>query len=159
MTVLKTRSRPTRELTMLDVAKIFARRSTCVRTQVGCVVTDEAMLQVLGIGYNGSARGLANGCVSDQPGECGCMHAELNALLKAPGIGPKKLFTTISPCLDCAKAILNTFVTDVYYVMGYRDSTGIRLLDLSGVRLWTPIADDPSRIQRVTWASAITNLL
>lgn len=144
--------RTTRELTMLDVARVFAKRSTCARKQVGCVVTDEAMLQVLGIGYNGSARGLANHCTSDQPGECGCMHAELNALLKAPGIGPKKLFTTMAPCMDCAKAILNTFVTDVYYEQAYRNTDGIRLLDISGVNLWTPEnLGDSRRLQRVTF--------
>lgn len=141
--------RPLRELTWLRVAEVFKYRSTCRRLQVGCVVTDEAMLQALGIGYNGSARGLQNGCESLEPGQCGCLHAELNALLKAPGIGHKRLFTTTAPCFNCAKAILNTFVTDVYYAGMYRSDMGLRLLDHAGVRLWT--LDARGGLQRVTY--------
>src|SRR5690348_15028133 len=94
----------------LQFAEILAHRSTCERKQVGVVITDSSMLQVLGLGYNGNAKGLSNVC--DRPneiGHCGCLHAEINALLKAPGAVPNKLmFTTTSPCAACAKAIINS---------------------------------------------------
>jgi dCMP deaminase len=154
-------SRPTRESVWLEVAGVFARRSTCSRLKVGCVVTDEAMLHTLGSGYNGSARGLPNHCETTDAGKCGCLHAELNALLKAPGIGPKRLFTTVSPCVDCAKAALNTHITDVYYETAYRDPAGLKLLDMMGVKLWTLNADAVTRFHRVTFthAGALTNLI
>lgn len=130
--------RPSRERTWLEVAEVFARRSTCSRLSVGAVVTDEEMLQALGVGYNGSARGLKNGCMSDVPGSCGCVHAELNALLKAPGIQKKMLFTTVAPCIECAKAALNTNVVDVFFLRHYRSTEGLALLYSQDVGLWTP---------------------
>lgn len=119
---------------MLRIAAILSHRSTCRRARVGAVVTDSEHLQILGIGYNGSARGLRNGCESDTPGACGCVHAELNALLKAPGAQPDKwLFTTHSPCISCARAIANSGITHVIYLGAYRDASGIALLEQVGI--------------------------
>lgn len=126
-------------ITMVEVylqfAEILSHRSTCERAGVGVVITDEAMLQVLGVGYNGNARSLPNLC--DDPnaiGNCGCIHAEINALLKAPGaIANKKMFTTTSPCLMCAKAIINSNVSSVYFREFYRDQDGLRLLARASV--------------------------
>ncbi len=127
----------------MQFAELLAARSTCTRAHVGAVVTDASMLQVLGIGYNGNARDLPNGC--DDPeaqGACGCIHAEINALLKAPGIVPGKiLFTTTAPCAACAKAIINSNVAHVYIRSFYRETRGLELLDLAGVRAWQ-LGDD-----------------
>jgi dCMP deaminase len=133
--------RPSKEETFLQFAELLARRSTCGRLSVGAVVTDEAMLQVLGIGYNGNARGLPNQCDDvTATGSCGCLHAEINALLKAPGALPNKtLFTSHSPCAGCAKAILNAGVARVVYRQLYRSPSGVQLLVSSGVEmLWIP---------------------
>ena len=127
--------RPSIEEVMLQFAELLAQRSTCARARVGAVVTDTSMLQVLGIGYNGNARGLANAC--DDPnavGSCGCLHAELNALLKAPGVVPGKvLFTTTSPCVACAKAIVNSHIERVFFRRRYRDTSGLAVLLSAGV--------------------------
>lgn len=113
--------RPPMHEVMLSFAELLAQRSTCERLKVGAVVTDAEMLQVLGIGYNGNARGLPNACDTHEPGQCGCVHAEMNALLKASGIVTGKLlFTSHSPCLMCAKAIINAGVSTVYYRHRYR---------------------------------------
>lgn len=128
----------------MGFARLLAKRSTCARDAVGCVVTDAAMLQVLGLGYNGNARGLPNCCDSDAPGACGCLHAELNALLKAPGALPGKiLFTTRAPCPTCAKMIVNAGIALVWYLDEYRDAAGLGILRSAGVAarrmaLWEP---------------------
>ena len=59
----------------MRMAEELAKRSTCARLQVGTVITTPDLTQVLGIGYNGNARGLPNRCDSDQPGSCGCFAA------------------------------------------------------------------------------------
>jgi len=59
----------------MRMAEELAKRSTCARLQVGSVITTGDLTQVLGIGYNGNARGLPNRCDSDQPGNCGCFGA------------------------------------------------------------------------------------
>src|SRR5216110_3258168 len=69
----------------MRMAEELAKRSTCVRLQVGTVVTDQVLENVLAIGNNGNARGLPNKCDSAVPGSCGCIHSEMNALVKAPG--------------------------------------------------------------------------
>lgn len=129
-------TRPSKEEVFLQFAEALARRSTCRRLAVGAVVTDREMLQVLGIGYNGNARGLPNTCDSTEPGACGCLHAEINALLKAPGATPDKtLFTSHSPCVGCAKAILNAGISRVVYRAAYRSPAGVELLLASGIDL------------------------
>src|SRR5205823_1745376 len=79
------------------------------RLQVGTVVTDQLLENVLAIGYNGNARGLPNKCDSAVPGNCGCIHSEVNALVKAPGSARDKVvFVSASPCVMCAKLIINS---------------------------------------------------
>ncbi len=120
----------------MRMAEELAKRSTCLRTQVGSVITTADLTQVLGIGYNGNARGLPNTCDSDEPGRCGCLHAETNAVIKAGATIPDKvMFVTISPCVMCAKMIVNANVTRVYYRSGYRDPAGVDVLRRGGVEV------------------------
>jgi len=118
----------------MRMAEELAKRSTCSRLQVGTVVTDQALENVLAIGYNGNARGLPNRCDSAVPGNCGCIHSEMNALVKAPGsMRDKVVFLTASPCVICAKLIINSGVTHVFYRKAYRDPSGIEVLAQGGV--------------------------
>jgi deoxycytidylate deaminase len=59
----------------MRMAEELAKRSTCARSQVGSVITTGDLTQVLGIGYNGNARGLPNACDGVEPGKCGCFVA------------------------------------------------------------------------------------
>src|SRR5579859_4381065 len=59
----------------MRMAEELAKRSTCARLQVGSVITTPDLTQVVGIGYNGNARGLPNRCDTTQPGACGCFVA------------------------------------------------------------------------------------
>src|SRR4030081_1796906 len=117
----------------MRMAEELAKRSTCARLQVGSVITTPDLTQVLGIGYNGNAKGLPNRCDSTQPGNCGCIHSEQNALIKAgagvPGTG---MFVSASPCVMCAKMIINTNVVRVYYRQAYRDPAGLDVLGQGG---------------------------
>jgi dCMP deaminase len=122
------------EEVFMRMAEELAKRSTCARNQVGSVVTTADLTQVLGIGYNGNARGLPNACDSAEAGRCGCLHSEANALIKAGAqIQGKLMFVTVGPCVMCAKMIVNSNVSRVYYRTAYRDRAGVAVLEQAGV--------------------------
>ena len=119
----------------MRMAEELAKRSTCSRLQVGTVVTDSRLENVVAVGYNGNAKGLPNRCDSTVPGNCGCIHSEMNALVKAPGsLRDKVVFLTDSPCVMCAKLMINSGVTHVFYRKLYRDPAGVELLAAAGVK-------------------------
>ena len=93
----------------MNLAFELSKRSTCSRLNVGAVIVSEDFSRVYGIGYNGNAAGLGNHCDSTVPGNCGCLHAEDNALLKTNGGPevPKIVFVTHQPCSYCAKRMVN----------------------------------------------------
>ena len=118
----------------MRMAEELAKRSTCARSQVGSVITTGDLTQVLGIGYNGNARGLPNACDGTEPGKCGCLHSEANALIKAGAqVEGKIMFVTMAPCVMCAKMIVNSNVRRVYYRAAYRDPSGLDVLAQAGV--------------------------
>jgi dCMP deaminase len=118
----------------MRMAEELAKRSTCMRLQVGTVITDPELENVLAIGYNGNARGFPNRCDSDEPGTCGCIHSEMNALVKAPGqVRGKVAFVTASPCERCAKLMIQANVSHLFYREAYRKPEGINVLKQGGV--------------------------
>lgn len=119
----------------MRMAEELAKRSTCARSRVGTVVTDPLLSNVLGIGYNGNASGLPNRCDSSEVGRCGCIHSEMNALVKAPGsVRDKVVFVTMSPCVMCAKLIIQSGVSHVFYREAYRDPAGLEILAKGGIQ-------------------------
>jgi len=118
----------------MRMAEELAKRSTCRRLSVGTVITDSELENVVAIGYNGNARGFTNDCDSPTPGACGCIHSEMNALTKAPGLLPNKVvFVTASPCVMCAKLMIQARVSYLYFRTAYRDPTGLEVLRKGGV--------------------------
>jgi dCMP deaminase len=118
----------------MRMAEELAKRSTCARLQVGTVLTDSYLENVVAIGYNGNARGFPNRCDSTEPGRCGCIHSEQNALVKAPGqLRDKVAFVTASPCVACAKLMIQANVTHLFFREAYRDPSGLEVLDHAGV--------------------------
>lgn len=118
----------------MRMAEELAKRSTCARLQVGTVITDARLENVVGIGYNGNARGFPNQCDSPEPGRCGCIHSEQNALVKAPGNLPDKVaFVTASPCVMCAKLMIQSGITHLFYREAYRSPEGLEVLRQGGV--------------------------
>lgn len=111
-------SRPTWDETGMEMARVAARRATCIRKNVGCVLFDKDGRQVGG-GYNGPASGERH-CI-DFPCEgaqfdngegldiCEAIHAEQNALIFCSDVRLiHTCYVTASPCLPCTKLLLNT---------------------------------------------------
>jgi dCMP deaminase len=118
----------------MRMAEELANRSTCSRLQVGTVLTDASLEHVVAIGYNGNVRGFPNRCDSDEVGRCGCIHSEMNALVKSPGDLPDKVaFVTASPCVMCAKLMVQAKVTHLFFRRSYRDPAGLDVLERAGV--------------------------
>lgn len=118
----------------MRMAEELAKRSTCARLRVGTVLTDARLENVVAIGYNGNARGFPNRCDSPEPGRCGCIHSEQNALVKAPGhLRGKVAFVTASPCVACAKLMIQANVDHLFFREAYRDPGGLDVLHRGGV--------------------------
>ena len=127
-------TRPPLYEVFMRMAEELAKRSTCARLQVGSVITDENLEHVVSIGYNGNVRGFPNRCDSTEAGKCGCIHSEQNALVKAPGdLRNKVAFITASPCVNCAKLMVQANVSHVFFRNAYRDPSGLNVLDEAGV--------------------------
>lgn len=127
--------RPSWDQIWSDFSKLISERSYDPRTKVGAVIVTEDNTQVLSVGYNGNHRGGANSVDSAEPGLSGFIHAEVNALVKMDYNNPKKkvMYVTHSPCVACAKLIINANIYEVKYLEAYRDTSGIELLKNFGV--------------------------
>lgn len=112
---------------------------------MGAVIVTDDNTQVLSVGYNGSHRGASHERDSDEPGMSGFIHAETNCIAKLDYNHPKRrtMYVTTSPCVMCAKLIVNANIDRVVYGTRYRDPRGIEILLGSGVEVLT--ADDAIR--------------
>lgn len=132
------KTRPTFEEIYLQLAQTMAKRSTCSRLQVGTVITSVDFRKVLAVGYNGNATGLPNCCDREEPGNCGCLHSEENAVINcdSPRSVPKYVFVTHHPCVACAKRLINLgYVKKVFYGEAYRTSNASDLFERVGIEL------------------------
>jgi deoxycytidylate deaminase len=140
------RDRPHRLWTFARIARVLAaEQSTCLRKQVACIALNEGLDQILSIGVNGSERKGANIC--DRPmesGNCGCLHAENNCMLKLKTSEPVILVCTHSPCTTCAKAItIPGNVKKVYFGEKFsRGDEGIEILRRAGIRAAALLPED-----------------
>lgn len=118
--------RPKWDVVWMGLAQLLAQRSTCDRLQVGCVLVSWDHTRVAGVGYNGGPSGGFNDCLSSEPGKCGHLHAEINALIKADYTGgPYRAYVTTQPCFPCAVALINGGVKEVVYREPYRIVDGL----------------------------------
>jgi dCMP deaminase len=141
--------RPSWDEYFMETAQVVAKRSNCVRRHVGAVIMKDN--HILSAGYNGTPRGVKNcfeggcpRCASNAPsgsglGECLCSHAEENAIVQSAyhGIRTKgaTIYVTLSPCLTCAKMIINAGIVEVVYDEEYRFTDQTRaLLAQAGVK-------------------------
>ncbi len=142
----KTPKRPPWEQYFLNLAKVVRERSNCLRQQVGVVLVKNK--RIIATGYNGTPAGIKNcfdgGCkrcshrhsnkmkVNERKDLCICVHAEENALLQSAfhGVSSKDaiMYSTIAPCAQCAKSIINAGVAKVVYSAGHTDDFGLKLL-------------------------------
>ena len=129
--------RPEWDEIWMTFAKNMSRRSYDPRHQVGAVVGTEDNTQVLSVGYNGNHSGGPNEVESQEPGQSGMLHAEINALLKMDYNNPKEkiMYVTLMPCIMCSKAIINSGIKKVIYKEEYRDKRGIELLSKANIEV------------------------
>lgn len=128
--------RPSMEQVWMELALTLTKRSTCKRLQVGAVITSQDLERVYSVGYNGGAKGQDNRCVSNTPGQCGHIHAEENALIKCFVYDPDKvIFVTNLPCAMCAKKMVNSKFSKIYYRNDYRNHESIKILKQAGIKV------------------------
>ena len=125
----------------LKVFKKFAQDlstlSKCEERKVAALIVDKDLSQVYSIGLNGGPKGLVD-CMCKIDGKYGCVHAEINALVKCRSDEPDKvMIITLSPCKQCAAAIINApgGFSAVYYTELWKDDVGIKLLKSAGIRV------------------------
>ncbi len=123
-----------------NIAKLVARRSTCLRSSVGAVLAREG--RIISMGYNGAPSGMPHCSVDTCGPDEGCtrtVHAEANAIAFAAKTGIETdgstLYTTHSPCNDCAKLLINAGIKRIIYWEKYRDATPCFMLSEAGVKV------------------------
>jgi dCMP deaminase len=122
----------------IRVAEVYASLSTAKRLQVGAIVVKDN--RVISIGYNGMPSGWDNNCEDlNYKTKPEVLHAETNAIAKLARSNETGLnatmFITHAPCLDCAKLIYQSGISNVYYRNAYRENTGVEFLLKSGVEV------------------------
>jgi dCMP deaminase len=132
------KNRPSFEEVYMEFAELISKRSTCKRLSVGTIITTTDYRKVLAVGYNGNASGLENVCDRDEPGNCGCLHSEENAVINcdAPRETDKYVFVTHLPCPMCAKRLINLgHVRKVVYKNSYRNTESLDILKSVGIQV------------------------
>ena len=131
---MKALKRPDWSTYFMNLAQVVKTRSNCVLTQIGVVLVKDK--RIIATGYNGTPIGLPNcfdgGCLrclkkkknliksGEEKGFCLCVHAEANAIIQSAyhGVSTKgsTMYTTLSPCMLCAKEIMNAGILEIYYL-------------------------------------------
>ena len=120
----------------LEMARVWASNSYCKRRQVGALIVKDRM--IISDGYNGTPSGFENVC-EDENGVTKpyVLHAEANAISKVAKSGNSSqgatLYITDSPCMECAKLIIQAGIKRVVYADEYRLTDGIDLLRRAGI--------------------------
>lgn len=114
----------------MKMSQDISNRSTCIRRKVGCIIAPNDLSNIVSMGYNGSAPKEENGCKRLESGNCGCIHAEINALNKFKPMGGVDyvLICTLTPCLNCSMEIIKYPIKRVVYLDEYRDMSGYHFL-------------------------------
>jgi dCMP deaminase len=146
--LLKEVQRPSWDEYFMNIAKVVASRSNCMKRKVAAIIVKDK--RVISTGYNGTPRGTRNcnegGCPrcnnlatsGTALDECLCSHGEENAIVQASyhGVSLKDaiIYSTFAPCLQCAKMIINSGIREVIYNMDYPlNESAFRLFQEAGV--------------------------
>jgi dCMP deaminase len=141
--------RPSWDEYFMDITHLIAKRSTCLRRQVGALLVKDK--KILATGYNGAPSRLEHcldiGCSRQKQGIpsgerhelCRGLHAEQNAIIQAAyhgvGIRDAILYSTTHPCIICSKMIINAGVQKIIYEEGYADTLAKTMLKESGIEV------------------------
>ena len=129
----------------LRMARIWAENSYCKRRQVGALLVKDGA--IISDGYNGTPAGFENVCEDENNvSKPYVLHAEANAITKIARSSQNSdgatLYVTASPCIDCAKLIIQCGIRRVVYGENYRLDDGIRLLERAGIETCYVNIDD-----------------
>ena len=121
----------------LAMARIWSLNSYCVRRQVGALMVKDKM--IISDGYNGTPSGFENVCEEDGVTKPYVLHAEANAITKVAKSNNSSagatMYITASPCIECAKLIIQAGISRVVYSENYRSDDGIALLRRAGIEV------------------------
>ena len=129
------------------MARIWAENSYCKRRQVGALVVKDKM--IISDGYNGTPSGFENVCEENDVTKPYVLHAEANAITKLARSSNNSdgatLYVTASPCIECAKLIIQSGIKRVIYAEKYRLTDGIDLLERANIEVKYLNPDDYER--------------
>lgn len=120
------------------MASTWAKNSYCKRRKVGALIVKDRM--IISDGYNGTPQGFENVC-EDEAGNTKnyVLHAEANAITKVAKSNNSSegstLYVTSSPCMECAKLIIQSGILRVVFSEKYRIEDGIELLKKAGIEI------------------------
>lgn len=130
----------------LRMARIWAENSYCQRRKVGALVVKDKM--IISDGYNGTPSGFENVCEdADNVTRPYVLHAEANAITKLARSNNNSdgstLYITDSPCIECAKLIIQAGIKRVVFAQKYRLVDGLELLQRANIELLHINPDEP----------------
>ena len=141
--------RPSWDQYFMDITRLVATRSTCLRRQVGAILVKDR--NILATGYNGVPSGISHcetvGCLRERlkvpSGErhelCRGLHAEQNAIIQAArhgiNIDGATLYCTTMPCIICTKMLINAGISTIVYAEGYADELAREMLAETGIKI------------------------
>lgn len=122
----------------LEMARIWGQNSYCKRRQVGALIVKGRM--IISDGYNGTPEGFENVCEDETfHTKPYVLHAEANAITKVAKSNNSSenatLYVTCSPCMECAKLIIQSGIRRVVFSEKYPNEDGIRLLERAGIEV------------------------
>ena len=126
------------DMRYLKMARVWAENSYCQRRQVGALVVKDKM--IISDGYNGTPSGFENVCEdANNVTKPYVLHAEANAITKLARSNNNSegatIYITASPCIECAKLIIQAGISRVVYGEQYRLTDGIDLLRRAGIEV------------------------
>jgi dCMP deaminase len=141
--------RPSWDRYFIDITRLVATRSTCLRRGVGALLVKDR--NILATGYNGAPSGISHcseaGCLRERlnvpSGErhelCRGLHAEQNAIIQAArhgvNIDGATLYCTTMPCVICTKMLINAGIRRVVFDEGYADDLAREMIAESGIEV------------------------
>ncbi len=126
------------DLKYIKMARIWAGNSYCTRRQVGALIVKDKM--IISDGYNGTPSGFENVCEDENnKTKPYVLHAEANAITKVAKSNNSSagatLYVTASPCIECAKLIIQAGIVRVVFADHYKTDDGIRLLERAQIEV------------------------
>ena len=122
----------------LEMARTWSKNSYCIRRQVGALIVKNRM--IISDGYNGTPEGFENICEDENnKTKPYVLHAEANAITKVAKSNNSSegatLYITTSPCMECAKLIIQAGIKRIVYCDSYHTKEGLELLERAGIEI------------------------